>query len=963
MRLSLAAILLAAVCLPAGVTAQSAKQYTVNHWTTEQGLPNNSVAAVIQTREGDLWLGTWAGAARFDGIRFAVVADDLPNDHARVLLEDRDGSFWISLAGEGLVQWRDHVIASFTTANGLAGLDVRTLAQDAAGRIWAGTESGVSVIAGGKASTISVPDSIRGVPITTVARLTDGSILVSSATHICQSTEMALTCDQPATEGRIGAVLRDRRGRLWIGTDVGLFVDGVRRVDASISTLTEARDGTVWAGLATGGVAHVDATSHERYTSADGFPPVGPVTMITEDREGSIWVATPNGGLTRLVRTRVTWYSTADGLSAPVVGSIVRDRDGNLFVGTACGPVNEWRNGHFVPRFENETAGSCPKALWAARDGSLWIGSRGGLFRWDGSRLHHFTTRNGLSHNEITGLFEDREGRMWIGTELGGLHVFEHDTLSRAYGPSDGVVTHRLSSFAQDREGRVWIGSNSNGLSVFENGKFRILSADEAPPTRSIAGLLVDSRGDLWIGSAADGLFRRRNGRYEQFGPDQGLGDRLVALALEDHDGNIWVATARGISRLERARIEDVANGRSKSLDPILLTRSDGLRQIEGSGGGFDPSGLRDRDGKLWFSTIGGIAVIDPAAFTINRVAPQVVVNEVRLDDAIDSSRRSVLSVPPGTISIELSYSAFSFIDPSRVRFRYRMVGLENTWHEAGPRRTAYYSRLEPGDYHFEVMAANNDGVWSDRPATLALTVLPYWWERTSVRAAGVVALVVLTAVLISMIDRQRARRRMASLEREQALNRERSRIARDLHDDLGSRLAQIALMGDDPSGSSSREEIGSVAREALQTMDELVWAVNARNDTVESFAAYVAEFIDQHMQLAQLRCRFQATPNLSGTLSADTRRHLYLAFKEAAQNIVKHAQATEVRVHLTMAGGRLSLEINDNGVGIDSPDQAGLGNGLRNMRERMDAIGGNLTIGPTPGGGTAIVLTTTIDS
>ena len=245
--------------------------------------------------------------------------------------------------------------------------------------------------------------------------------------------------------------------------------------------------------------------------------------------------------------------------------------------------------------------------------------------------MEHFGLEHGLSDTYIRGLFEDRDGVIWIGTAVGGLHYYANGRLSRSFGPADGVATGILASFAQDREGRVWVGSNANGLSVYKDGRFRRLSDDENPPSRSIASLLVDSRGDLWIGTASHGLFRRREGRYEPFGVAQGLGHALIALMIEDREGTLWVSTGHGISRLTRDRIDEVAAGRRASLDPIVLDRRDGLLNVEGSGGGFDPSGLRDRDGRLWFSTIDGIAVIDPATFRFNTIAPRVMIETVAL--------------------------------------------------------------------------------------------------------------------------------------------------------------------------------------------------------------------------------------------------------------------------------------------------------------------------------------------
>ena len=565
----------------------------------------------------------------------------------------------------------------------------------------------------------------------------------------------------------------------------------------------------------------------------------------------------------------------------------------------------------------------------------------------------------GLSDTYIRGLFEDRDGVIWIGTAVGGLHYYANGRLSRSFGPADGVATGILASFAQDREGRVWVGSNANGLSVYEDGRFRRLSDSESPPSRSIASLLVDSRGDLWIGTASHGLFRRREGRYEPFGVAQGLSHALIALMIEDWEGTLWVSTGHGISRLTRDRIDEVAAGRRASLDPIVLDRRDGLLNVEGSGGGFDPSGLRDRDGRLWFSTIDGIAVIDPATFRFNTIAPRVMIESVALAGrAVAPNDSGAIGVPPGTAAIDLSYTAPSFLAPQQLRFRIRLRGVDDDWREVGGRRAAYYTRLPPGDYTFEVLATNADGV-SSAPATMRLIVAPFWWERRLVQAAGAGLLLLVTALGVRTVSLRRVRARLVELERARALDRERARIARDLHDDLGSRLAHLAILAETSATNDHDGRIVRAAREAGQMMDELVWAINARNDTVESFAYYLGQFAEEYVGAAGLRCRLEIPVKLPDRpFASDVRRHLYLASKEAITNAVKHARATEVAVTLQVKDGALVLEVSDDGRGLPAGDLGPTGNGLKNLRERMTAAGGTIEIESAAGAGTRIRCT-----
>jgi ligand-binding sensor domain-containing protein/signal transduction histidine kinase len=956
---------LALLVAPARAAGQgpASRGYVVERWSVEDGLPINGLTSVIQTRDGYLWIGTWAGIVRFDGVRFTPVAKDLPNDHARVLVEDAEGDVWIGLSGTGVARWRRGSLDLVRPEQGLAGSDVRALALDD-GRVWVATENGVSVLDGGRVATWRTQEGLPSNLVNGLARRAEGGMWIATAGGLCHAARLQMECRSHPSGLTLNALLETTDGQLWMGTDRGLH-SGVATIDAefacrgdcladrTVTSLMQARDGGLWIGLADGGLVHRRDGVETRY----GLPVHEPVVGLLEDQEGSVWVAT-NGGLVRLRPARVAMLTTADGLSGRNIGSIVQDAAGTIWVATSCRGVSALENGRFGPRFAEHTKDACSMVLWAARDGSVWIGTMNrGLFRWHHGRMDHFGLEEGLSDTYVSALFEDHNGVMWIGTQVGGLHYYKDGHLSRSLGPDDGVATGHLASFAQDREGRIWIGSNANGLSLYEGGRFRRLGADEQPPSLNVAGLLIDSRGDLWIGTASHGLFRRRAGRYEAFGVAQGLGHQLVALMIEDRDGTLWVSTGRGIARLTRDRIDDVAAGRRASLDPIILGRGDGLLNVEGSGGGFDPSGLRDRDGRLWFSTIDGIAIVDPAAFPVNTVAPRVIIESVSLSEQLVAPNAdAIVEVPAGTATIDLAYTAFSFRAPQHVRFRTRLRGVDDTWQDVGNRRAAYYTRLPPGDYTFEVLAANDDGLWSTQPAMMRLVVVPFWWERRLVQGAAAGLVLVLTAIGVREISLRRARARLAELEHAQALDRERARIARDLHDDLGARLAHIAILADTSRAADRDGNIVRAAREAAQTMDELVWTINARNDTVESFAYYLGQFAEEYIGAAGLRCRLDIPVDLPDRpLAADVRRHLYLASKELVTNAVKHARATEIAVGLRLTSDALVLEIWDDGCGLPTEGVDPTGNGLKNLRERMTAAGGTLDVESMSGAGTRI--------
>jgi signal transduction histidine kinase len=541
----------------------------------------------------------------------------------------------------------------------------------------------------------------------------------------------------------------------------------------------------------------------------------------------------------------------------------------------------------------------------------------------------------------------------------GGLHNYVNGHLSRGFGPADGVASGEVENFAEDHEGRVWIGSNGKGLSVYENGRFRILPPGESPPEHDISGLFVDSHDELWVETDRSGLYRRHNGKWEPFGPERGLNDRLVAGMLEDRAGNLWVSTASSISRIDRRNLE-APSIHTVNLDPIVLDRLDGMVNPEVSGGGFDPTGLLDRDGRLWFSTIDGIAVVDPATFRVNQFAPPVVIESVTSGGKTSTAVAGRFKVAAGGPAFEIRYTGLSLIAPRKVRFRYRIRELSEEWQDAGHNRSVSYPHLPAGNYTFEVLAANNDGIWSKSPAALSIEVAPFWWERLSVRLLALAMLLVATGWAARYLAARRAAALLAELDRQEELTRERRRIARDIHDDLGARLTRMAWMAE----AGEKEEAGKLAtaaREAIQAMDELVWTVNTRNDTVDGFVSYAISYAEEYLRGARIRVRVSSLlQQPEAELDSETRRHFFLTFKEALNNVVKHAGCSEVRLRFESDLDEISIRVADNGKGFDIllATTSGGGTGVNGMRERAAAMGGRCEIASQPGAGASVYIT-----
>jgi signal transduction histidine kinase len=385
---------------------------------------------------------------------------------------------------------------------------------------------------------------------------------------------------------------------------------------------------------------------------------------------------------------------------------------------------------------------------------------------------------------------------------------------------------------------------------------------------------------------------------------------------------------------------------------------------------GLQAAGCKTADGRLWFSTSRGLVAVNPANVRTNLLAPPVVVEHIFLDEKPVPLTNHIAGLPlriaPGRHRIEFQYSGLSFIASDRIQFKHRLKNWETDWVNSGVKRTVNYSYLPPGDYQFEVAARNNDGVWSDRNAVVAFTVLPFFWQTLGFRMAAGAALVAGAAGLVWFDTRRRMRRKLEKLERQRAIENERARIAKDIHDDLGSTLTRITMLSEPargaleeiPAAVGNLNQIHTTARELTRSMDEIVWAINPQHDTLDSLMAYLETFAQDFLGTANMRCRFDVPLQLPVLpLTAEARHNLFLAFKEALHNVVKHSGAAEARITASLAPTEFTLTLEDNGCGFAPPEagRKGFGNGLPNMRRRLAKIGGQCEIESIPGKGTKV--------
>ncbi len=951
-----------------------AVEFSSRLWQMEDGLPHNIVQALAQTQDGYLWVGTREGLARFDGARFKTIelSPELKHPSILRLLETPDRSLWVATEGAGLFRIQEGKVMHYSAPEGVTNYSVfdlvasgnslwvassrgileftgdqlvwrspfrnliQSLAVDASGGVWQAGE-GLQRLNGAATNY-----TIQSGPVPRDARKLyadrDGAFWIASGNGLTELRDGKATYHHKADgpSGFVSVLFRDRSGEFWIGSYSGLsrlsdgeFINQSAPDEPSyqVYALMEDREGSVWAGSEEG-LTRLTPKAFKTYTKRDGLT-LNRVVTVAGARDGSIWVGLHGGGLNHLVNGKIETLNKANGLSSDFVMAMCEGHDGSLWLGTDYGStlnrIKDGRTSYIGP--DQGFVAAATTALLEGEDGLLWVGTREALYSLrDGILLPH-TTKDGLSHNKINALCASWKGGFWVGT--------------------------------------------AGGLSRWHEGKFENLAAKSPDLRNAILSLHEDARGVLWIGTKGKGLMRWDKGAARTFADPEGLSSDSIYAILEDTHGKLWLNGSRGIFRLNKDELEAVAAGRSETVTSIAYGKSDGILCSGQYGEVTQPAGCKSTDGRLWFRTTQGVAVVDPDKIATNLLPPPVTIEEIVADrktvaEAPLLGTLNSVFVPKGRGEMEIRYAGLSLRAPEKNRYRYRLKGADLDWVDAGARRSAYYSKVPPGDYRFEVTACNNDGVWNVTPAVIKVHVEPHFWQTRSFSLACILGSAGLIAGAVRYATRRKMNRELARLEQQNAVERERARIARDIHDDIGTGLTEIALTSElleDPSvpGDEARQlagEISGRARQLVTGMDEIVWAINPRNDTVKSAAVYFSQFAQRLLKPAAISCRLDIAPDLpESPLSSEQRHNLFLGFKEALNNVTKHARASEVKLAVKMDGDDFTVSVQDNGSGFAPGLPASAEDGLINMRERMERLGGECEITSEAGRGTRVLF------
>jgi signal transduction histidine kinase len=588
-----------------------------------------------------------------------------------------------------------------------------------------------------------------------------------------------------------------------------------------------------------------------------------------------------------------------------------------------------------------------------------------------------------LAGQHVLALAEDRSRGIWAGTHEGQLW---HLSQGHCDAQTNFTQVHAITAMVPDTNSSLWIGTEGGGLYRYRDGVQAHLEKGRELLSGLIRALYLDAAGTLWIGTAGGGLSRWRTDHLVTFTTGEGLADNTISQIVEDDAGRLWLGGNRGLSCVSKSELEDLAAGKISLLSPQVYGRADGMLSEECTGD-FCPAGLKTRSGLLWFSTLKGLVAANPQRPSAGAPPPQVVIEETLIDGAPalmsgppPRQERSTVHAPdmtpdpahielgPGKHRLEIHYTGLSLGAPERIRFRYQLESLNPDWVPAGAQRSVSYGYLPPGNYRFRVSACNSDGVWSDTDATLAVTVLPRFWQNWWVLSLGGLGLLATVSGAARFVEKRKLHHRLRHLEREHSIERERARIAQDLHDDLGSSLTRISLLSDlvkaDKDAPKQVEahasKISQSAAQTVRALEEIVWALRPGSDSLHSLVDYIAHAANELFEGDRTRCRLDFPHELPArSLPPEMRHNIFLVVKEALTNALKHAEATEVRVQAKASERSLEIVVQDDGRGFEPGGTAkpGKQHGLGNMRRRAEAMGGSLSVESAPGKGTKVRL------
>jgi signal transduction histidine kinase/ligand-binding sensor domain-containing protein len=957
------------------VTACVHAQYRSTQWTTDTGLPQNSVRGIVQAPDGYIWVATLNGVAKFDGLRFQVFdksnTPGISSSRFVSMISGEGGDLWLASEDNNVVRYHE---GHFTTIDESAGIQphsVGAITTDDHGGVWIESHHQVfrwiSSRQRFERETFSTED-LKFMPLWWVGTgfwAVRGNDLLTFSRGRLQSQALPKTLKVDQIRG----VAVGGDGAVWVGTEdarIGQFENGELKLQT----------GTVHTWLKTPGKHDWKVDITPTFDRTLNFPSGGVdhgihYNIVIYDNEGNMWVGSESEGLFRIEKQSIRTISSVQGLASDNVYAVLHSRSGDMWAGSWPNGLSRIHDGKVVTALtKKDGLPGLVTALAEDNTGTLWIGSHAGLRTYVRGRL---VTPPGLPKERLPAvqvIHQMPDGAMLFGTP-NGIYVLD-GSKSHWLTTKDGLATDDARVIIEDHRGDTWIGGYG-GLTRLHNGKFTRWTESDGLPSNNVRSVMEDHSGDIWVGTYDGGIGWLRNGRWVVFNKKSGLHDNGAFQILEDDRGHFWVSSNSGIYRVSRSELQAVADGWESRVNSVAFGVADGMLSAECNGGVW-PAGAKDDHGLLWFPTQKGVAVVDPASVMTVSKPPRVEIESASIEDKPQAEVNHVVLRPRQT-DLAIEYTALSYTRPEQISFRYKLDGLDQTWQEVGQRRTAYYSHLPPGDYVFHVAARNGDGVGSVQDSTMLVTVIPpfyrRWWFAALIFLAVLSVIWVFWNYRIGQLKKEQTAQHAFSRELIASQEGERRRIAAELHDSLGQRLIiinNLALFLLRPKGKVGSEE------DKLQTLEEIRTEASQAIEETRAISYALRPFQLDRLGLTKAIQALTKTvarasqieltaelDDIDDVFDEELRINFYRIVQEALNNVVKHSNATQGKVVVRRMKSSVVLTVSDNGKGLPSESRgvsAGPGGfGLTGMRERATLLKGTMQIKSEAGVGTLLTI------
>jgi signal transduction histidine kinase/ligand-binding sensor domain-containing protein len=947
-------------------------EYIAQQWEVSEGLPQSTVRCITQSKDGYLWIGTWNGLARFDGVRMMVYRPNsepaLESGNILFLYSDSHGALWIGTSPGGLVRYRNGRFERFDSTNGIAATAIHHMTEDRFGRMWFATERGVYSYDG--KNFIHYTDGFVSQVLTfpggdMLVGMVDSALCVQVNGNSFKTKERYHIGGYRVAIDTAGAVWYSVRERGLVQRKDGKELSDKRLRETPIKEVYILRNGEKWL-VTQNNVRVLSGTALTTIGEVNGIR-MTDITALFDDREGNVWIGKEGGGLIRLKRKTITTYAKKTGFPADLIMSGLETKTGRVLIGTwDQGLLKQSKESQSrfvkVPLLKSEPS-VC--TMLRTRENKIYIGTWGrGLFVMENDHVRPISRGMLNAAISVVSIAEDIHGGIWVGTAHNGIQYFKGSE-EKVWNTASGLSSNSVKSVLAARNGDVWVSVDGHGVNRISNNTVTVYKKGSGLIDDFTNPIYEDSEGVVWIGTN-HGLSRYKNGTFSHVMEAQGLFDETIKQIIEDDCGFFWIGSVHGIFRISKTDLNSAADGTNGKLQCLTIGKEDGMLNEEVGGGGT-PRCWKTSDGKLWFATSQGVVVLDPRLVTSSPLPPSVMIEDVWIENR-PVPMDGTITMQPGETKIELGYTAISFASPRKIRFKYFLQGFDKAWNDAGTARLARYTNLDPGEYKFRIAASNNAGVWNENDASLTIVILPpyyaAWWFRSLIVLAVAVIVSFIFYVRVKQLKRAQNRQEEFSKLLIQSQEEERKRIAMELHDSVGQKVLLIknqltANIRKEKEGgkANSLRKISDLTGEAIQEIRNISQNLRPPHLDQLGLTTAIETLAEKVQELSDIRFHIQLD-TIDGLIPSEQEINFFRIIQEAFNNIIKHSHASEAFLTITKTDTMIHVEINDNGKGVTPQvvsSKAGLG--LTGMRERARMVGAALTIDLSKSSGGSITI------